>query len=62
MTTLKNKYDVLNYLNEKYDVLPTEVTCYEEINDFWNNFRTLNLLGRISKTDFEFGANICINY
>lgn len=61
MTTFKNKYDVLNYLNEKYDVVFNEITCFEDIEDFWNDFYKLYLMNRVSEDDMAMGkiaANI----
>lgn len=56
----KNKYDALNYLNEKYDVVSHEVTSFEEIDEFWHCFKRLNLANKIHGDDFKMAEKICV--
>lgn len=55
MEKRKNKYDTLNYLNEKYDVIGTEITCYEDIDDFWRDFNNLYMMNKVSEEDMQLG-------
>lgn len=55
MARFKNKYEALNYLNEKYDVTWFEITCYEEAREFWNDFCLLWGMNRISDEDMKLG-------
>lgn len=55
MQKFKNKYDALNYLNDKYDVVGNEITCLEEIEDFWNDFNRIYLMSKVSENDMRIG-------
>lgn len=55
MARFKNKYEALNYLNEKYDVYWCEVTCYDEAKEFWNNFCALWSTGKVLDDDMKLG-------
>jgi hypothetical protein len=49
----KNKYEALNYINEKYDVYFCEITCYQEANEFYRDLCTLYGMGKIEERDFN---------
>ncbi|MGN7324827.1 hypothetical protein [Bacillus sp. FSL M8-0350] len=55
-----NKYEALNFLNEKYDVVSHDVTSFEEIDEFWHCFKRLNLANKIHGDDFKMAEKICI--
>ncbi len=56
----KNKYDALNYINEKYDVVSHEVTSFEEIDEFWHCLKQLNFMNKIHGDDFKLAEKICV--
>lgn len=52
----KNKYEAMNFINEKYDVIPYEITCYDEANEFWNDLCSLANMGKIADEDFNLAS------
>lgn len=57
MAKFKNKYEALNYLNEKYDAYSCEITCYEEAKEFWSNFCALWSMNRVNDFDMVIGES-----
>lgn len=55
MRKFKNRYDILNYLNEKYDVVGYEITSLQEIEDFWNDFYKVYLMDKVTEDDMSLG-------
>ena len=51
----KNKYEALNFLNERYKVYYCEITCYQEAKEFWNDFVALWRMGKIDEKDLTLG-------
>lgn len=46
-----NRYKVLNLINEKYNLCPFEITCYEEADAFWTDY--LAPIGTIAPAFFD---------
>lgn len=55
MAKFKNKYEALNYLNDKYDVYCFEITCYQEAKEFWDDFCSLWDICKVSEEDMKLG-------
>lgn len=49
----RSKYEILNELNEIYDVSFCEITCYEEAYEFYNNLCLLWELGKVKNTHLD---------
>jgi hypothetical protein len=57
MARFKDKYEALNYLNEKYEVYYCEIAEHEDARMFWRLFCCLWEMNKVEEEDIDLGED-----